>query len=145
MKSKKKIIGLILIILVLLILLIGIVYAKTDLFKSTKDLFYKYATFNIGQDLNYAKFLKELNEYNEKPYLSTTTYNFNMQSTDPTINQYLAYYNTITSEVTQKVLPEEDKANTNIKLNQNGLTMLQLDILNNNNLCTFLSMCIYKI
>lgn len=134
MKSKKKIIGLILIILVLLILLIGIVYAKTDLFKSTKDLFYKYATFNIGQDLNYAKFLKELNEYNEKPYLSTTTYNFNMQSTDPTINQYLAYYNTITSEVTQKVLPEEDKANTNIKLNQNGLTMLQLDILNNNNL-----------
>ena len=42
MKSKKKIIGLILIILVLLILLIGIVYAKTDLFKSTKDLFYKY-------------------------------------------------------------------------------------------------------
>ena len=134
MKSKKKIIGIILIIVVLLILLIGIVYAKTDLFKSPKDLFYKYATFNIGKDLDYTKFLKELNEYNEKPYLSTTTYNFNIQSTDLTMNQYFAYYNSITSEVRQKVLPEENKANTNIKLNQNGLTLLQLDILNNDNL-----------
>lgn len=74
MKNKKLII---IPIIILIILLIGvggfaIMYLKTDMFKSPKELFFKYAgnSFEAAKDFDYDEFLEEYKTVSEKSFKS---------------------------------------------------------------------------
>lgn len=74
MKNKKLII---IPIIILIILLIGvggfaIIYLKTDMFKSPKELFFKYAgnSFEAAKDFDYDEFLEEYKTVSEKSFKS---------------------------------------------------------------------------
>ena len=83
MKSKSKIIVPIVCIAVLAIL--GVfAFAKTDLFKSPKDLFFKYLgdALEIEEEFDYNQFLEEYKKVSKNSYDMTTTISTNIKSDD---------------------------------------------------------------
>lgn len=66
--SKKQWIGTILVAIILLAVVLGIVYTKTDLLKTPRDLFYKYLVGNVESfgKVDYDKILEEVKSSKEK-------------------------------------------------------------------------------
>lgn len=91
-KKNSKIILIVIILLVALILLTGVAYAffATDIFKSNKDLFFKYIT-QIG-DENQGFIEPQLKEYFEKqknmPYTNEGTFSLNVTSENGEQKEY---------------------------------------------------------
>ena len=84
--KKKKLLIIIPIILIILILIgaggFAFIYFKTDLFKSPKELFYKYVgqTLNFSEDFDYDKFLSNYKSISEKSTKSTGEISFNINT-----------------------------------------------------------------
>lgn len=103
MKNKK----LLIIPIVLIILLVlgagisAIIYFQTDLFKSPKQLFFKYLgkSVDFDKEFDYDRFLSEYKEQSEKSYTSTgdiiASFNY-----DKSQNDLSHYKNSSTSNVT---------------------------------------------
>lgn len=72
-KSKKGLIAIIVMLLVILLILGGYVYSKTDLFKSSETLFYKYALQNLElyPEVKYDDMLQNIKEIQEKDYIAS--------------------------------------------------------------------------
>lgn len=68
--SKKSFCGILAILLVILLVLAGYAYTKTDLFKSSESLFYKYAAQNLElyPKMDYNSTLQNMNNLKEKDY-----------------------------------------------------------------------------
>ncbi len=91
-KKNSKIILIMIILLVILIILTGVAYAyfATDMFRSNKELFFKYIT-QMGEEEN--GFVEtELKEYFEKqknePYSNDGTFTLNIETENGTAKEY---------------------------------------------------------
>lgn len=76
MKNKKILIIIPIILVILLLIGVGVgafVYFTTDIFKSPKQLFFKYVgkTFETSEEFDYDKFLEEYKTQSEKSYKSS--------------------------------------------------------------------------
>lgn len=115
MKKKKLLIIIPIILIILLIIGAGgfaFIYFKTDLFKSPKDLFYKYVgqTLNITEDFDYDKFLSEYKSMSEKSSKSTGEISINLNTDISEAKEVADIFNKSKLTYTLNRIPKEEKS-----------------------------------
>lgn len=138
MKNKKIII----IILIVLILLLAIgaggfafVYFKTDLFKSPKDLFYKYVgqSFKASEDFDYDKFLSDYKSISEKSYKSTGEINLDIKTDISDTQEIADILNKSKLTYNLSRIPKEEKSYITIGATYDNKEFTRFEGLSTNN------------
>ncbi len=128
--NKKIIVGIIVAVVLVLALACSYVYAKTDLFKSPKHLFYKYL---LGEctEFSYDEFLNEYKNSTEKNYFSNGEFTVNINSEDASIEQVAEIVNNLKYTFETKNMPSENKMSTNLKVDYDNKNLVEASILQN--------------
>ena len=137
-KTKKRmilIISLVLIILLAVIASLAILYLNTDLFKSNKDLFYKYIQQNgiITELANFSELDKYLDKSESLPHTYDSTLKFTENSSDST------QLNSFNVEITGKNDPINQNESLDLKLKYGDAELFHINGIKNNNLYGVLS------
>ena len=108
MKLTKRTIAIIIaIIIVVLAILGGLVYAKTDIFKTPKELFYKYLLIE-NKEFSYDEFLENYKNSIEKTYSSNGEISLDIKS-DTSSQEIFDKINKVKFTFEEKNLPSEKK------------------------------------
>ena len=131
MKSKSKILGLIACIAIIVALCV-FVYAKTDLLKSPKELFYKYLGKSVESEFDYSEFLEQYKTISQKSYNTTTSFSADVKSDsiDEEIAKAISDSKII---VEQKVDPSKEKIYESVELKYKDNEGIKAEFLGNNN------------
>lgn len=133
MKSKSKILGIVACIAIIAIIC-AFVYAKTDLFKSPKELFYKYLgkTIETDKEYDYSKFLEEYKKISQKSYNATTTFSADIKSDDidEEVSKAISDSKII---VEQKMDPSNEKMYESVELKYKDNEGIKAEVLTSNN------------
>lgn len=134
--KKKQVVGIILTLIIVLLILVGIIYAKTDLFRSPKQLFYKYLAQNseIVGKLDYDKALQQYQEMSQKSVTATGDISLEMNSQNAQLSQIADSIKNAKINYTVKKLPEENKIYGDIRLNYQNQEVLKMELLQNDSI-----------
>lgn len=134
MEKKNKIIIAIIAVIVVITIAIGAVYATTDLFKSPKDLFYKYLAQNIesSNEFNYDEILNNYKSMREKSYTANGEVSIDIKSDDEDSQEIFDEVNKMKIKTEEKSIPKENKTYTNIKLDYDNSNLLEASLVKNN-------------
>ncbi len=140
MKSKKKIITMLIIIIVLiLIIATAILYFTTDIFKSPKQLFFKYLSKQIGngKEINYTQMLEQIKENESKSYISNTEMKLNIKMEDDEYFKTDSEYTNESAEelkftVEQKVNSKEHSSYNRINASMGEKELAEVELVQNN-------------
>lgn len=135
MKSKKKLIGIIIVLILIVVAGLGIyLYFFTDMFKSPQEAFYKYIEKMSKNELSYQGKLDKIKEIQNKSFKSNSTIGMELKTKG---TDYLSKLNQVTYdeisklriEVETKNSPSQNKASSNISLRYNDEMLTELKLL----------------
>lgn len=132
--EKKKIIIAVIAISLFIVIAIGAVYAFTDVFKSPKELFYKYLAQNIQtlEEFNYDEVLNDYKNMSEKSYITTGEISLDISSEDTQIQEISNEINKMKIKTEEKNMPKESKSYKDVKLDYDNNNLIQASIIKNN-------------
>lgn len=141
MKSKKKIVIIVLVILALVIGTLVTLYFTTEFFKTPEDLFYKYLgkIAKSESDYNYQDMLKDLETANTKSYNANSTIGLELNTNNSTYTsrktqQTYDQVNKFKVELQQKSLPNQNKLYYNIGIKYDNKDFTNVELVKNGDL-----------
>jgi len=138
MKKKKLLIIIPIIILILLLIGVGgfaILYLKTDMFKSPKELFFKYAgnSFEATKDFDYDEFLEEYKTISEKSFKSTGEITASVKTDIDSVKQTADIINKAKINYTLNSIPKDEKSYFSLISNYDSKEVTRFEGLVNSN------------
>lgn len=140
MKSKRKLIGIIIILILIIAVGVGAyLYFFTDMFKSPEEAFYKYLGKMARNDLSYQEKLDQIKEMKSKNFKSNSTVGIELKTKG---TDYLSRLNQVTYDEVSKLkldvetknVPSQNKTSSNISLKYNDETLTELKLVKGENI-----------
>ncbi len=136
MEKKNKIVIAVIAIILFIGIAVGSVYAFTDVFKSPKELFYKYLSQNIQglDEFDYDETLNNYKNIKEKSYVTTGEISLDIKSENSQIQEISNEVNKMKIKTNQKNMPNKAKSYTDVKLDYDNNNLIQASIIKDNDL-----------
>lgn len=130
---KKKIIWMVVAVIGIIAAVLGILYYTTDLFKTPKQLFYKYfaSSSTLLDESNYEDFLAELKAESEKSMEVVGEITAKITSNDEDVKQVETVLEKGKIKYNMKTVGKEQKMQNDITLNYDGKDIVTLSVLKN--------------
>lgn len=130
---KQKIIWVVVAVIVIIAAVLGVLYYATDLFKTPKQLFYKYfaSSSTLLDESTYEDFLAELKEEAEKSMEVAGEITAKITSNDAEVKEVGAVLEKGKIKYNMKTVGKEQKMQNDITLNYDGKDIVTLSVLKN--------------
>lgn len=138
MKNKKILIIIPIILVILLLIGVGgfaFAYFATDIFKSPKNLFLKYAgkSFETAKDFDYDKFLEDYKSTSEKSYKSDGEINVEIHTDEDESKEVAEFINKTKLNYNLSSIPKEEKSYLTMRASYDNKEIVKFEGLANNN------------
>lgn len=134
MKSKNKIIIISAIALVVIVAVFAGLYFATDMFKTPRQLFFKYAGKQLESEtsMSYNEMLEQLKDNKEKSYTANTDIKLNVESEDSDDQEMYDAINKLNLNLEQSEKPEEKKSYNKLNIGYDDKELGTVELVQDN-------------
>ena len=127
---KKKVLGIIVVLLIIIAIIVGL-YVKTDLFKTSEQLFYKHLTSNLLGKMGYEDMIEEFSNNKNLSMEKEGEITAKIETDDASMKSLANALEKAKIKYNQKIVSSEQKMQSNIKLSYNQRDVIDLNLLQN--------------